>query len=187
MITVNQKLYGPLAFLIGNWSGDKGEDRAPGPQRDVENNKFKEEMHFEPIGLVDNHEQEMYGLRYRTMAWESGDEDPFHEELGYWLWEPAKQIALRCFVIPRGVSIIAGGIVSPTEKSFELSAQVGSETYGICSNTFLDQEFKTIKYELKVTFLNDHSFSYVETTHLKIKGQSELFLHTDQNTLVRID
>lgn len=70
-------------------------------------------------------------------------------------------------------------------KSFELVADVGSETYGICSNKFLDEEFKTVRYELKVTIHDDKSFSYEEDTQLKIKGQADLFHHIDKNTLKR--
>jgi hypothetical protein len=67
-----------------------------------------------------------------------------------------------------------------------LAARVGSETYGICSNQFLEREFKTIRYDLKVTIHNENSFSYDEDTQLQIKGQGEPFHHTDKNTLNRI-
>ena len=181
----NKEDYGPLAFLIGSWSGDKGKDRAPSPERGVENNIFREEMHFEPIGLSDNHEQLLYGLRYRTMAWEEGDEDPFHEEVGYWLWDKASKQVMKCFLIPRGISVIAGGTVEEDAQSFRLSAYVGSETYGICSNKFLDEEFKTQSFEVKIEQLDENSFSYDEVTILKIKGQEELFEHTDKNIMRR--
>lgn len=71
---------GPLAPLAGIWEGDKGDDTAPADDRGTEVNKFRERMTFEPFGPVNNHEQELYGLRYRTTAWRLGAEDPFHEE-----------------------------------------------------------------------------------------------------------
>jgi hypothetical protein len=107
--------------------------------------------------------------------------------LGYWLWDAQAKQVMRCFIVPRGVSIIAGGTVEPNAKSFELAADVGSETYGICSNQFLDKEFKTVRYELRVTVHDDQSFSYEEDTQLQIKGQKELFHHTDKNTLKRVE
>jgi gamma-glutamyltranspeptidase len=55
------------------------------------------------------------------------------------LWDPKAKQVLRCFLVPRGVAVIAGGTAEPNAKSFALSADVGSETYGICSNKFLDK------------------------------------------------
>ena len=89
-------------------------------------------------------------------------------------------------MVPRGVMVIAGGTVEPAAREFHLAAEVGSETYGICSNLFLDREFKTVRYELKVTIHDANSFSYEEDTQLQIKGQSELFHHIDKNTLKRL-
>ena len=83
-------------------------------------------------------------------------------------------------MVPRGVTVIAGGTVEPEAREFHLAAEVGSETYGICSNRFLDREFKTVRYELKVTIHDANSFSYEEDTQLQIKGQSELFHHIDK-------
>ena len=93
---------------------------------------------------------------------------------------------MRCFIVPRGVTVIAGGTVEPEAREFHLAAEVGSETHGICSNRFLGREFKTVRYELKVTVHDANSFSYEEDTQLQIKGQSELFHHIDKNTLKRL-
>ena len=178
---------GPLATLEGSWEGEKGTDTAPDDDRvSIEINKYRERMTFEPTGLVENHEQQLYGLRYRTTACRLGADEPFHEELGYWMWDAAAQQVLRCFMVPRGVTVIAGGSVEPDAKAFELRAEVGSETYGICSNRFLDQEFKTVRYELKFETLDADTIRYWEDTVLQIKGQDELFHHTDENTLTRI-
>ena len=53
--------YGPLRFLIGKWSseGFDGVNVAPDPDRKIENTKFRQEMTFEPIGDVNNHEQKL--------------------------------------------------------------------------------------------------------------------------------
>lgn len=177
---------GPLAALAGVWEGDKGDDVAPSDDRGTEQNKYRERMTFEPIGSVNNHEQTLYGLRYATTAWRIGEPAPFHEEVGYWLWDPKEKQVLRCFIVPRGVSVIAGGTAVPTATSFTLSAEVGSETYGICSNRFLDREFKTVRYELKVTIQDSQTFTYEEDTQLRITGQAQLFHHRDKNTLRRV-
>lgn len=178
---------GPLARLAGNWEGDKGDDTAPSDDRGTEVNKYRERITFEPFGPVDNHEQKLWGLRYATTAWRIGEDNPFHEERGYWLWDAAEKQVLRCFIVPRGVNVLAGGTVEPGATSFELSAEVGSDTYGISSNKFLDREFKTVRYLLQVTLNDDGSWSYEEDTQIQIKGQAELFHHIDKNTLSRVD
>lgn len=178
------KNLGPLAPLAGIWEGEKGDDTAPSDDRGTETNKFRERISFEPMGPVNNHEQTLYGLRYSTIAWRSGENDPFHEESGYWLWDAQAKQVLRCFIIPRGITVLAGGTVEPDAQSFELAADVGSETYGICSNPFLDKEFKTVRYELKITIHNNESFSYEEDTQIQIKGQKDLFHHIDKNSLI---
>ncbi len=177
---------GPLAGLVGIWEGEKGTDTAPDDDRvSKEINKFRERMTFEPTGLVENHEQKLYGLRYATTAWRVGADEPFHEEAGYWLWDAEAKQVLRCFIVPRGVTVTAGGTVEPGASSFELAAEVGSETYGICSNRFLDREFKTIRYELKFERRDANTIHYWEDTVMQVKGLDELFHHTDENTLTR--
>ena len=180
---------GPLGLLPGVWEGDKGADNAPSvPDRGQAQSDYRERIVFEPTGQVDNHEQVLFGLRYRTTAWRLSEGDtPFHEEVGYWLWDAANQQVMRCFIVPRGVTVFAGGTVDPGAGHFHIVAEHGSTTYGICSNQWLDTEFRTVKYELKVTMEGMDKFSYWEDTVLKIKGQEALFHHTDENTMHRVE
>jgi hypothetical protein len=180
------KYLGPLASLAGVWEGDKGADVAPADDRGTERNAFRERLTFEPFGPVKNHEQELYGLRYATVAWRLGEDVPFHEETGYWLWDAVAKQVLRCFIVPRGITVLAGGTVEPDATKFDISAAAGSDTYGICSNKFLDREFKTVRYERTITVHGRDSFSYKEDTQLKLKGRQELFHHTDANTVKRV-
>ena len=175
---------GPLAALAGKWEGNQGVDLAPSGKGSKES-KYREEITFDPLGPVVNGPQVLYGLRYATVAWPIGEEAPFHEEVGYWLWDAEALQVMRCFIVPRGVTVNAGGSAQPQTKTFSLAADIGSDTFGIMSNPFLDQAFKTVRYELNVTIHDDNSFSYFEDTQLKIQGQQELFHHTDQNTLMR--
>jgi len=64
---------------------------------------------------------------------------------------------------------------------------VGSETYGILSNQFLDETYKTQKYLLDVTIHDNGKFSYKEDTQLWIPVNEAIFHHTDQNTLEKAD
>ena len=142
---------------------------------------------FEPFGPVDNHAQRLWGLRYSTTAYPLGEEEPFHEELGYWLWDAVEGQVLRCFLVPRGVTILAGGDASAEDRRFSLVATVGSPTYGISSNRFLDREFKTVRYALSVDLEEPDTFAYEEDTHLLFRDHSDVFHHLDSNTLRKID
>ena len=180
--------YGPLAYFIGNWKSDgwTGENQAPDPNRETENTKFRQEMTFDPIGDVNNHEQKLYALRYSTVAWEEGDDDPFHEEVGYLIWDKDNKQVLKSFIVPRGIAVNAGGTTEEDAKEIFVTADLGSPTYGICSNIFLDEEFKTTRYELKLTKLDDNTFSYDEDTHILMKGRKDVFHHTEKNIMKRL-
>lgn len=82
--------------------------------------------------------------------------------------------------------MLAGGTVEPDATSFQIAAEAGSDTYGICSNQFLDREFKTVRYELTLTVHDQDSFTYTEDTQLRMKGRSDQFHHTDTNRVTRV-
>jgi hypothetical protein len=177
---------GPLSLLAGTWEGTTGDDTAPSDDRGTELNKYRERMVLEPTGLAQNHEQYLYGLRYHTEAWRIGESEPFHDEVGYWIWEAKTKQVMKCFVIPRGVSVIAGGTAEPDARHFTLTSHLGSPCYGICSNPFLDEEFQTLGFDIEMTFHDDGSFSYDQTTKIQIKGQKAPFEHRDRNRLKRV-
>lgn len=181
-----QKL-GPLGRLVGSWEGTKGGDVSPNESRRRGTNSYRERTEFVPTGAVDNHEQMLYGLRYSTVAWRLGEPNAFHEELGYWLWDAERQIVMRCFTIPRGISILAGGKAQADSTSFQMSARVGDPIFGISSNPFLDEEFKTIRFDVDIQIWNDHTFSYEEDSQILMKANNTVFHHTDCNTLTRVE
>ncbi|MCB0384896.1 MAG: FABP family protein [Bdellovibrionales bacterium] len=174
---------GPLTRLAGIWEGESGHDTAPSDDLGTEVNHYFEKMTFQPFGPVDNHEQQLFGLRYSTVATRIGEIEPFHEETGYWLWDAQTKQVMRCFIVPRGVTVIAGGTVEPKAQEFTLTAKLGSPTYGICSNPFLDREFQTVAYILTLKILDSGELLYEEDTQIKIKNQPEIFHHIDKNAL----
>jgi hypothetical protein len=147
-------------------------------------------MFFEPIGEVTNHEQVLYALRYLTLAWEEGedgpDDKPFHQEVGYFIWDKANRQIMKSFIVPRGVAVNAGGDADQDSTEFKVSAVIGSNVYGICSNKFLDEEFQSVRYDVKFELIDEDTLQYEENTQLKIKGQDRLFDHTEKNTLYRV-
>lgn len=176
---------GPLQYLVGIWEGDKGIDVAPSKDRSTKQNLYRERMEFTPMDDVHNHEQHLGAVRYKTTIWPQGSKDPFHEEVGYWLWDPERKEVLRCFLIPRGISIIAGGAAGQNAKSYTLEANSGDCTHGICCNKFLDEEFKTVRYVCKIE-CDGETLKYEQISTLKLKGREALFDHTDTNTLKKV-
>jgi len=179
------KNLGPLAPLAGTWEGDAGVDFSRIHSKET-TTKYREKVVFAPLGPVNNGPQQLFGLRYSMTAWRLGEADAFHEEVGYWLWDGGNKQVLRCFMVPRGVLINAGGDAQADSTSFHLSAAVGSETYGILSNKYLDETYKTQKYVLDVNIHDDGKFSYKEDTQLWIPINEAIFHHTDENTLTKV-
>ena len=182
---------GPLAGLLGVWEGTSGTDVSPGvPDRMATETekKYRERWVFEPISpAVENHDQKLRD----TNAWRGTPStagknagEPFHAQRGYWVWDPATKMVLNSFAVPRGITINAGGTVEPGATEFELVAEAGSETYGICQNPFLIDNFKVVRYILKLKLNGDGTFDYEQDTQLQIKGRG-LMHHTDANHLVR--
>ena len=112
--------------------------------------------------------------------------ETFHDQVGYWLWEPATDTVTLTLGIPRGQVLLAGGTAEPDATEFEVRAAVGSEVYGILSNPFLDQAFRTLSYRMRVTVHPDGTWSYEEEGVLDIPDRDEPFPHIDRNTLTRI-
>ncbi len=188
--------YGPLAGLIGIWEGSGGTDVSPGkPDRmmtDTERN-YRERWVFEAISpAVENHDQRLRQVVADTNAWRGTPStagknagEAFHAQRGFWVWDPVTKMVLNSFAVPRGLVINAGGTVEPGATSFELVAKAGSQTYGICQNPFLHENFKVVRYILKVKLNGKDSIDYEQDTQLLIKGRG-LMHHTDVNHLKRV-
>lgn len=176
---------GPLAGLAGIWVGEAGHDvnpKADGPERQA----FIEHAEFQPIDAQTNGPQLYYGLRYHVRIVKPDDVETFHDQVGYWLWEPATGTVIQTLSIPRGQTAMATGQVAPDAKTFKLEAVRGAETNGILSNPFLEYAFKTLRYVIEVTFHDDGRWSYQQETLLEVRGQAEPFRHIDRNTLRKI-
>jgi hypothetical protein len=175
---------GPLRRLAGIWEGKKGVDlnpKADGPER----REFTERTELQPIDPQANGPQLFYGLRYHTRILATDEDATFHDQVGYWLWEPATGLVMQTLAIPRGQIAMAAGHASADATSLVLTATRGQTEYGICSTAFLEQAFRTDSYRIEVTFNPDGSWSYVLDTMLMVRGQGP-FQHRDVNTLVKV-
>jgi hypothetical protein len=179
------KNLGPLTGLAGIWQGTRGLDvkpKAEGPKKQA----FVERIELQPIDPQTNGPQLFYGLRYHTHIVKPDQVKTYHDQVGYWLWEPATGAIVHTLTIPRGQTAMAGGTATADAKEFELVATRGIETYGICSNPFLEHAFKTVEFRIQVKINPDGTWSYEQDTVMMIRGQAEPFHHTDHNTLSKI-
>jgi len=176
---------GPLRRMAGVWEGTMGADTHPvvdGTEHDV----FTEHYELHPIDFQTNGPQLFYGLRYHTHILNPGELPTFHDQVGYWLWEPAAHAVTLTLGIPRGQVLIAVGAAESDATEFELTAVLGSETSGIVSNPFLNQAFRTTSYRIHVWTNDDGTWSYEEEGVLEIPGRIEPFSHIDRNTLHKV-
>jgi hypothetical protein len=176
---------GPLRAMAGIWEGTNGTDLHP-VREGVEESAFVERYELYPIDRQTNGPQLFYGLRYHTHITKPGESETFHDQVGYWLWEPAAQAVTLTLGIPRAQVLLASGPAAPDATDFTLTATVGTEVHGILSNPFLDQAFRTLSYRIHVTTNDDGTWSYEEEGVLQIPGREETFSHIDRNTLTRI-
>lgn len=176
---------GPLAPMAGIWEGTRGLDvkpKAEGPKKQA----YVERIELQPIDAQTNGPQLFYGLRYHTHITKPGQVKTYHDQVGYWLWEPATGAVIHTLTIPRGQVAMAGGTAAPDAKRFELVATQGLDTWGICSAPFLHEAFRTTEFRITVTIHDDGTWGYDEDTVLQIEGQAEPFHHTDRNLLHKV-
>jgi len=180
---------GPLTPLIGEWEGDLGIDLSYHNKDDetLETGYF-ERARFKPIPIVENGHQSMEGLNYSMTAWRHGEEamDPFHDETGYLLWDKANGQVIRCFAVPRGLAILAGGDAGPRDASLTFTAEPGSDSYGLCQNKYLLQRARAIAFVSTFTFHGDGTLSYSSDLVLHLAATGQQMHHIDRNILHRV-
>jgi hypothetical protein len=176
--------WGPLAALVGEWEGEGGLDAAYSHSKQkVLDTPYRERVTMKPFGPVDNGSQSLYGLDYRTAMWRDSEENPFHTEVGYWLWDAAAGQVMRGFVVPRGITVLAGGPASADSTSFTMRAELGAAVYGMSENQYLSGAASSRSYEVTITANADGTWSYDEITMLQMSEFAEPFRHSDRNTL----
>ena len=176
---------GPLRGMAGVWVGTRGLDTSPkadGPEKQV----YIENIELQPIDAQANGPQLLYGLRYYTRIVKPDDPETFHQQVGFWLWEPATGALMLTIAIPRGQVAMATGHAAADAKTFRLESVRGSLTNGIVSNPFLEHAFRTESFSVTVTINADGTWSYEQDTVMVIPGQTEPFHHTDHNTLRKV-
>lgn len=181
---------GPLTPLVGRWEGNVGVDTSYHNKEDVvDDTTYFEKAWFKPIPIVENGQQTMDGLNYGMTAWRHGEEamDPFHDEVGYLLWEKSTGQIIRCFAVPRGLAILAGGEAKPDDRVLHFKAEPGAKGYGLSQNLYLLRRAEATAFESTFTFNDDGTFSYVSDLTLKLEALGKTMQHTDRNTLHKVE
>src|ERR1700752_1286760 len=173
---------GPLRRLAGVWQADKGVDlnpKAQGPERRF----FREHIRMNPIDPQTNGPQLFYGLRYHIHINTPEEDITFHDQVGYWLWEPATGLIMQSVTIPRGQVLLASGLAKPDDNTISVTAKRGDTRYGICSTLFLDEGFRTTSYRCDIAFNDDGSWTYNILPRPLGKARGQPLGHNDTNPL----
>jgi len=176
---------GPLTGMAGIWEGLKGADEHPVAEG-TETDEYLERYELQPIDPQTNGPQLFYGLRYHVHIVKPGEVETFHDQVGYWLWEPATNTVYQTLAIPRGQVALATGKARPGARKFTVRSKRGSTVNGICSNPFLEHAYRTLEWSITISLKSNRTFSYTQETLLQIPGRKKPFRHTDENTLRRI-
>ena len=177
--------YGPLAELIGTWKGDKGQDVAPEPDG-VETNAYYETITFTAAGDVSNAESQVLAVVvYEQVVKRKSNNETFHHETGYWMWDAERRTIMHSLAIPRAVCVLAGGSHNGEANAdgktvLEVSAGLDDEDWQIIQSPFMRDNARTTAFSHKIT-VGNNTLTYTETTQVDIYGK--LFEHTDQNEL----
>jgi hypothetical protein len=177
--------WGPLAALAGEWAGEAGVDVAFSHTRGQSHDTpYREVCQLKPFGPVDNGRQSLFGLDYRSAMWRDDEANPFHTEVGYWLWDSATGEVVKGFVVPRGIVTLAGGIAAADATTWTMHAEIGHATYAIGENSYLSAHASSRSYDVTIS-VTDEGWSYNQVTSLRMDEFSEPFAHTDKHVLRR--
>lgn len=183
-----QKL-GPLTPLVGEWEGDEGMDISYHNNDDeIGRTTYFEKAVFKPIPLQENGRQVLWGLSYSMTAWRHGEEamDPFHDEIGFLLWDKADGQVIRNVVFGRGIAILAGGDAAIGDRILHFDATPGDPCYGILQNRYLLERAEIKGFTSSFVFGEDGTFSYTSDLRLRLAATGSEMHHTDENTLHRV-
>lgn len=180
--------YGPLTLLIGEWRGDKGMDISPGPE-EVEKSPYYETITYRAAGDVTNAEEQVLAVvGYHQVVSRKSNDEVFHDQVGYWLWDAATNTIMQTLTIPRAVCVTATGRASGGGEDGSVTLVVNaseSDCFGtIAQSAFMADKARTVSYACEFVVKGD-TMSYQQTTVVDIY-KDKAFQHTDRNKLARV-
>lgn len=175
--------YGPLGALVGTWVGEKGVDTSPEPEGQ-EKVVYRETLVFEAAEWVKNARQQQLSIvRYHQSVKRADTGEGFHDQIGYWTWDPSDDTVCQSLAIPRAVALLAGGKADRDAKVVEVRSAAGAADYGIVQSPYMLQKARTTTYKHRFEIDGD-TLRYSQTMSLEIYGGT--FEHTDESVLRRV-
>src|SRR5699024_1523980 len=109
--------------------------------------------------------------------------DPFHDEIGFLLWDRVRKQVMRNVVFGRGIAILAGSTAEPRDVELRFDASPGAADYGILQNPYLLERAEIMNFKSTFTIKDAETFSYTSDLVLKLAAIGTEMHHTDENTL----
>lgn len=178
--------YGPLGALMGTWKGTKGMDISP-ELNGVGENPYHETVTLLPLGQVTNaEEQTLAVVHYLQVVQRLDNDEVFHHQTGYWMWDSSRQTVMYSASIPRAVTLLAGARLenfSTDAFKFTVKSEAGLEDWGVLQSPFMGEKAKTKAFEMDLEF-NGVELRYKMNTTVEIYGK--IHEHTDGNILTKV-
>jgi len=81
-------------------------------------------------------------LHYRQIVRRKSNDEIFHDETGYWMWDENAGLVMHSLTIPRAVCVLAGGKCGESwkqgsEVTLEVEAHVDDADWGIIQSPFM--------------------------------------------------
>lgn len=108
---------------------------------------------------------------------------PFHDEIGFLLWDKANGQVMRNVMFGRGIAILAGSDAQLGDRVLHFDAKPGDPSYGTLQNRYLMERAEIKNFTSGFTFIGDGTMSYVSDLLLRLAATGEEMHHTDENTL----
>ena len=119
-------------------------------------------------------------------AWRGDEEDPFHTEIGYWMWDATRSEIYRCVMVPRATVVLAGGVVAPDVTTFTLSIARSAPPATACWRTRTSASTRSRGASRSRSQVGEDTWSYEESMNVYISRLGKEMQHKDGNTLTRV-
>src|SRR3546814_16260782 len=106
-------------------------------------------------------------------AWRHGEEamDPFHDEVGFLLWDKAHGEVMRSVVFGRGIAILAGSSARAHDKVLRFDATPGAAHLGVLQNTDLLERAEGCDFKSDFTDNDERQLSDTHNRLLNLDGE----------------
>lgn len=134
--------------------------------------------------MTNANRERLVGLRYHQGVSRKSTKLPFHDQVGYWVWDAATGTVIQSLLIPRAVGVLASGrwVAGAGPVVLEVACAADDPHWGVVQSPFMRDNARTVAFRHRLTVDRD-TLAYEETTVVDIYGKR--FEHTDTNTLTR--